>query len=112
MRTGRVCYWSRSRKARGARATRPVTSRPRSPQVDCDGDTLQAFTTSRASPAIPTPQLLLPRHGDGALETIAPVMIDMDKIGKDQGCRVGARTTSGLFGHDPNTPCRAATGWR
>ena len=55
-------------------------------RIDCDGDTLLVLV-DQTGVACHTG-----RHNcffrairDGALETIAPVMIDMDKIGKDQG---------------------------
>ena len=87
MRTGRVCYWSRTRKAPWRKGdTSGHIQRLVDLRVDCDGDTL-LVEVEQTGVACHTG-----RHNcffrairDGALETIAPVMIDMDNIGKDQG---------------------------
>ena len=91
MRTGRVCYWSRSRKAPWRKGdTSGHIQTLVDLRIDCDGDTLLVLV-DQTGVACHTG-----RHNcffrairDGALETIAPVMIDMDatgdKIGKDQG---------------------------
>jgi len=91
MRTGRVCYWSRSRRAPWRKGdTSGHIQTLVDLRIDCDGDTLLVLVDQKGA-ACHTG-----RHNcfframrDGALETIAPVMIDMDvtaeKIGKDQG---------------------------
>jgi phosphoribosyl-AMP cyclohydrolase len=91
MRTGRVCYWSRSRQAPWRKGdTSGHTQTLVDLRIDCDGDTVLVLVDQQGV-ACHTG-----RHNcffrairDGALETIAPVMIDMntngDKIGKDQG---------------------------
>ena len=87
MRTGRVCYWSRSRKAPWRKGdTSGHIQTLVDLRIDCDGDTLLVLVDQQGV-ACHTG-----RHNcfframrDGALETIAPVMIDMDMIGKDQG---------------------------
>ncbi len=87
MATGRVCYWSRSRKAPWRKGdTSGHIQTLVDLRIDCDGDTLLVLVDQKGV-ACHTG-----RHNcffrairDGALETIAPVMVDMDKIGKDQG---------------------------
>jgi phosphoribosyl-AMP cyclohydrolase len=91
MRTGRVCYWSRSRKAPWRKGdTSGHIQTLVDLRIDCDGDTLLVLV-DQTGVACHTG-----RHNcffravrDGALETIAPVMIEMDgtgeRIGKDQG---------------------------
>jgi phosphoribosyl-AMP cyclohydrolase len=91
MRTGRVCYWSRSRKAPWRKGdTSGHIQTLVDLRIDCDGDTLLVLVDQKGV-ACHTG-----RHNcffrairDGALETIAPVMVDMDgigdKLGKDQG---------------------------
>ena len=91
MRTGRVCYWSRSRKAPWRKGdTSGHIQTLVDLRIDCDGDTLLVLV-DQTGVACHTG-----RHNcffrairDGALETIAPVMVDMDvtgdKLGKDQG---------------------------
>ncbi|MBS0540901.1 MAG: phosphoribosyl-AMP cyclohydrolase [Proteobacteria bacterium] len=85
MRTGRVCYWSRSRKApwRKGDTSGHIQSLVDF-RVDCDGDTLLVLV-DQTGVACHTG-----RHNcffrairDGALETIAPVEIDMAASGKD-----------------------------
>jgi phosphoribosyl-AMP cyclohydrolase len=90
MRTGRVCYWSRSRKAPWRKGdTSGHIQTLVDFRVDCDGDTLLVLV-DQTGVACHTG-----RHNcffrairDGALEEIAPVEIDMAqidtaKIGKD-----------------------------
>src|SRR5260221_6692753 len=87
MSSGRVCYWSRSRKALWRKGeTSGHVQTLVDLRIDCDGDTLLVLVDQEGV-ACHTG-----RHNcffrairDGALETIAPVMIDMNKIGKDQG---------------------------
>ncbi len=85
MRTGRVCYWSRSR---GAPWRKGDTSGHIQTlvdfRVDCDGDTLLVLV-DQTGVACHTG-----RHNcffrairKGALEEIAPVLVDMEKLGKD-----------------------------
>ena len=85
MRTGRACYWSRSRRApwRKGDTSGHIQSLV-DLRVDCDGDTLLVLV-EQTGVACHTG-----RHNcffrairDGALEDIAPVIVDMDKIGKD-----------------------------
>ena len=85
MRTGRACYWSRSRKAPWRKGdTSGHIQTLVDLRIDCDGDTLLVLV-DQTGVACHTG-----RHNcffrairDGALETIAPVEIDMDKLGKD-----------------------------
>ena len=90
MRTGRVCYWSRSRKAPWRKGdTSGHIQALVDFRVDCDGDTLLVLV-DQTGVACHTG-----RHNcffrairGGALEEIAPVEIDMArieaaKIGKD-----------------------------
>jgi phosphoribosyl-AMP cyclohydrolase len=90
MRTGRVCYWSRSRKAPWRKGdTSGYIQTLVDFRVDCDGDTLLVLV-DQTGVACHTG-----RHNcffrairGGALEEIAPVEIDMAqidtaKIGKD-----------------------------
>jgi phosphoribosyl-AMP cyclohydrolase len=85
MRTGRACYWSRSRRRpwRKGDTSGHIQSLV-DLRVDCDGDTLLVLV-EQTGVACHTG-----RHNcffrairDGALEDIAPVIVDMDKIGKD-----------------------------
>ena len=85
MRTGRACYWCRSRRApwRKGDTSGHIQSLV-DLRVDCDGDTLLVLV-EQTGVACHTG-----RHNcffrairDGALEDIAPVIVDMDKIGKD-----------------------------
>ena len=85
MRTGRACYWSRSRRApwRKGDTSGHIQSLV-DLRVDCDGDTLLVLV-EQTGVACHTG-----RHNcffrairDGALEDIAPVIVGMDKIGKD-----------------------------
>lgn len=85
MRAGRACYWSRSRRApwRKGDTSGHIQSLV-DLRVDCDGDTLLVLV-EQTGVACHTG-----RHNcffrairDGAVEEIAPVIVDMDKIGKD-----------------------------
>ena len=138
MRTGRVCYWSRSRKAPWRKGdTSGHIQTLVDLRIDCDGDTLLVLVDQKGV-ACHTG-----RHNcffrairDGALETIAPVMIDMDtgersgriKVEQQQE-RTGAASPPPRRPHparrrlhdlgpvrttraSPATRCRrAATGW-
>jgi phosphoribosyl-AMP cyclohydrolase len=85
MRTGRVCYWSRSRRAPWRKGdTSGHIQELVELRVDCDGDTL-LVEVEQTGVACHTG-----RHNcffrairGGELVEIAPVEIDMDKIGKD-----------------------------
>jgi len=85
MRTGRVCYWSRSRKAPWRKGdTSGHIQTLVDLRVDCDGDTL-LVEVEQTGVACHTG-----RHNcffrairDGKFETIAPVLVDMDKSEKD-----------------------------
>lgn len=85
MRTGRACYWSRSRRAPWRKGdTSGHIQTLVDLRVDCDGDTLLVLV-EQTGVACHTG-----RHNcffrairSGALQEIAPVVVDMDKIGKD-----------------------------
>ena len=85
MRSGRVCYWSRSRQAPWRKGdTSGHIQTLVDFRVDCDGDTLLVLV-DQSGVACHTG-----RHNcffrairQGALEEIAPVLVDMDKLGKD-----------------------------
>jgi phosphoribosyl-AMP cyclohydrolase len=85
MRTGRACYWSRSRKAPWRKGdTSGHIQTLVDFRIDCDGDTL-VILVDQTGVACHTG-----RHNcffrairNGKLEEIAPVVVDMDKIGKD-----------------------------
>jgi phosphoribosyl-AMP cyclohydrolase len=85
MRTGRLCYWSRSRRAPWRKGdTSGHIQELVELRVDCDGDTLLA-EVRQTGVACHTG-----RHNcffrairDGALTEIAAVEIDMASIGKD-----------------------------
>ena len=85
MRTGRVCYWSRSRQAAWRKGdTSGHIQTLVDLRVDCDGDTL-LVEVEQTGVACHTG-----RHNcffrairDGQLETIAPVLVDMDQKEKD-----------------------------
>ena len=86
MRTGRACYWSRSRKAPWRKGdTSGHIQTVVDLRVDCDGDTLLVLV-DQTGVAFHTGQhnCFFRAIRSGALETITPVMIDMDKIGKDK----------------------------
>ena len=84
MRTGRVCYWSRSRKAPWRKGdTSGHIQELVELRIDCDGDTLLA-EVEQTGVACHTG-----RHNcffrairNGELEEIAPVEIDMAQVGK------------------------------
>jgi phosphoribosyl-AMP cyclohydrolase len=85
MRTGRVCYWSRSRKAPWRKGdTSGHIQELVELKVDCDGDTL-LVEVEQTGVACHTG-----RHNcffrairDGELSEIAPVVIDMNTAGKE-----------------------------
>ena len=85
MRTGRVCYWSRSRQAPWRKGdTSGHIQNLVDLRIDCDGDTVLVLV-EQTGVACHTG-----RHNcffrairGGTLEPIAPVVIDMNKIGKD-----------------------------
>ena len=86
MRTGRAFYWSRSRKAPWRKGdTSGHIQTLVDLRVDCDGDTLLVLVDQTGA-ACHTGQhnCFFRAIRGGALETITPVMIDMDKIGKDK----------------------------
>jgi len=86
MRTGRACYWSRSRNAAWRKGdTSGHIQTVVDLRVDCDGDTLLVLV-DQTGVACHTGQhnCFFRAIRGGALETITPVMIDMDKIGKDK----------------------------
>jgi phosphoribosyl-AMP cyclohydrolase len=91
MRTGRVCYWSRSRKAPWRKGdTSGHIQTLVDLRIDCDGDTLLVLVDQTGVACHTGRHYCFFRAiRDGALETIAPVMVDMDgigdKLGKDQG---------------------------
>ena len=85
MRSGRVCYWSRSRKAPWRKGdTSGHIQSLIDFRVDCDGDTVLVLVEQEGV-ACHTG-----RHNcffrairSSKLEEIAPVVVDMDKLGKD-----------------------------
>lgn len=85
MRTGRVCYWSRSRKAPWRKGdTSGHIQELVELRVDCDGDTL-LVEVEQTGVACHTG-----RHNcffrairGGELTEIAPIEIDMEKIAKE-----------------------------
>ena len=85
MRSGRACYWSRSRRAPWRKGdTSGNIQTLVDLRVDCDGDTL-LVEVSQTGVACHTG-----RHNcffrairDGKLETVAPVLVDIDKSSKE-----------------------------
>ena len=85
MRTGRVCYWSRSRRAPWRKGDTSGHSQELVElRVDCDGDTL-LVEVEQTGVACHTG-----RHNcffrairGGELTEIAPVELDMEKVGKE-----------------------------
>ena len=85
MRTGRACYWSRSRKAPWRKGdTSGHIQTLVDLRIDCDGDTLLVLV-DQTGVACHTG-----RHNcffwavrEGALGTIAPIVVDMTRSGKD-----------------------------
>src|ERR1700682_5496963 len=85
MRTGRACYWSRSRKAPWRKGGTPGHIQTVGDlRVDWDEHTLLALV-DQTGVACHTGQhnCFFRAIRGGALETITPVMIDIEKIGKD-----------------------------
>jgi len=84
MRTGRVCYWSRSRQAAWRKGdTSGHIQELVELRVDCDGDTL-LVEVAQTCVACHTG-----RHNcffrairGGELTEIAPIVVDMEKIGR------------------------------
>ena len=85
MNTGRVCYWSRSRKAPWRKGdTSGHVQELVELRVDCDGDTL-LVEVEQTGVACHTG-----RHNcffrairNGELTEIAPIVVDMDTVGKE-----------------------------
>ena len=85
MRTGRVCYWSRSRQALWRKGeTSGHIQTLVDLRIDCDGDTVLVLV-DQTGVACHTG-----RHNcffqsvrGGKLEAIAPIVVDMNKLGKD-----------------------------
>ena len=85
MRSGRACYWSRSRQAPWRKGdTSGHIQTLVDLRIDCDGDTVLVLV-EQAGVACHTG-----RHNcffrairDGKLDAIAPIVIDMNNSGKD-----------------------------
>jgi phosphoribosyl-AMP cyclohydrolase len=85
MRAGRVCYWSRSRRAPWRKGdTSGHIQTLVELRVDCDGDTLLALVDQTGA-ACHTG-----RHNcffrairEGSLQTIAPILVDMSPTDKE-----------------------------
>ena len=85
MRTGRVCYWSRSRRAPWRKGdTSGHVQTLVELRVDCDGDALLALVDQTGA-ACHTG-----RHNcffrairEGSLQTIAPILVDMSPLDKE-----------------------------
>ena len=129
MRTGRACYWSRSRKAPWRKGdTSGHIQTVVDLRVDCDGDTLLvAGRPDRRRLPYRTAQLLLPRHprrrardhragddrhgqdreGQGLTHSVLARRVFLSPLSP---CPAGACTTSGLFGQ--STPALHAVAAR
>jgi phosphoribosyl-AMP cyclohydrolase len=85
MRTGRVCYWSRSRKAPWRKGdTSGHIQTLVDLRIDCDGDTLLVLVEQTGVACHTGRHNCFFRAIRGAaLEEIAPVVVEMDQIGKD-----------------------------
>ena len=85
MRSGRVCYWSRSRKAPWRKGdTSGHIQSLIDFRVDCDGDTVLVLVEQEGVACHTGRRNCFFRAiRSGKLEEIAPVVVDMDKLGKD-----------------------------
>ena len=85
MQSGRVCYWSRARRAPWRKGdTSGHVQQLVDLRVDCDGDTL-LVEVDQSCVACHTGlhNCFFRAIRDGKLETIAPVLVDMEKMEKD-----------------------------
>ena len=85
MRTGRVCYWSRSRQAPWRKGdTSGHIQTLVDFRVDCDGDTVLVLVEQTGVACHTGRHNCFFRAVRGnRLEEIAPVLVDMGKLGKD-----------------------------
>ena len=85
MRTGRVCYWSRSRQAPWRKGdTSGHIQTLVDFRVDCDGDTVLVLVEQTGVACHTGRHNCFFRAVRGnKLEEIAPVVVDMGKLGKD-----------------------------
>ena len=85
MRTGRVCYWSRSRQAPWRKGdTSGHIQTLVDFRVDCDGDTVLVLVEQTGVACHTGRHNCFFRAVRGnRLEEIAPVVVDMGKLGKD-----------------------------
>ncbi|MBV8188220.1 MAG: phosphoribosyl-AMP cyclohydrolase [Alphaproteobacteria bacterium] len=81
MRTGRACYWSRSRRAPWRKGdTSGHIQTVADVRVDCDGDTLLVLVDQTGAACHTGRRNCFFRAiRDGALEEIAPVVVEMEK---------------------------------
>jgi phosphoribosyl-AMP cyclohydrolase len=82
---GRACYWSRTRQALWRKGeTSGQIQRLQDLRLDCDGDTV-LLLVDQTGVACHTGRrnCFFRAIRDGKLETIAPVIVDMDKLEKD-----------------------------